>query len=232
MWVVIGYLVVGLFVGSLCSGVFVDCSILLQFTCKAVSPGTHFVSAGFPVLSGALSDVGTEIFRCWNFWFLTRICFFAMFCLRWFLSSNFNLDLEMIIWFGIYPSSERLKTPVGLVVLFTRSVHLRDDYYHFISNPFLLFYYSIWSIYSSGHRQDDRYHFSNPFHNFPFISSMRSLTWQEQSFLPSLQRLTTNVDKSSHLFYSAFQTKQSLLKFSLRWKFANLDVQILKTIIF
>ena len=138
----------------------------------------------------------------------------------------------MIIWFGIYPSSERLKTPVGLVVLFTRSVHLRDDYYHFISNPFLLFYYSIWSIYSSGHRQDDRYHFSNPFHNFPFISSMRSLTWQEQSFLPSLQRLTTNVDKSSHLFYSAFQTKQSLLKFSLRWKFANLDVQILKTINF
>ena len=68
----IGYLVVGLFVCSLCSGVFVDCSILLQFTCKAVSPGTHFVSAGFPVLSGALSDVGTENFRCWNFLFLNH----------------------------------------------------------------------------------------------------------------------------------------------------------------
>ena len=51
-------------------------------------------------------------------------------------------------------------------------------------------------------------------------------------FCHTFQRLTTNVDKSSHLFYSAFQTKQSLLKFSLRWKFANLDVQILKTIIF
>ena len=35
-------------------------------------------------------------------------------------------------------------------------------------------------------------------------------------FCNPLQRLTTNVDKSSHLFYSAFQTKQSLLKFSLR----------------
>ena len=49
-----------------------DCSIPLHFTCKAVSPGTHFVSAGFPVLSGALSDVGTEIFRCWNFLFLNH----------------------------------------------------------------------------------------------------------------------------------------------------------------
>ena len=80
----IGYLVVGLFVCSLCSGVFVDCSILLQFTCKAVSPGTHFVSAGFPVLSGALSDVGTEFSDVGNgnFSFLTITrTFFAMFCL-------------------------------------------------------------------------------------------------------------------------------------------------------
>ena len=214
-----------------------DCLLIVPFYCN--SPARLWVlalilsqlvfqscQAHFQTLVLKISDVGI-----FCFWTITRICFFAMFCLRWFLSSNFNLDLEMIIWFGIYPSSERLETSVGLVVLFTSSVHLRDDYYHFISNPFLLFYYSIWSIYSSGHRQDDRYHFSNPFHNSPFIYSLGSLTWQEQSFLPSLQRLTTNVDKSSHLFYSAFQTKQSLLKFSLRWKFANLDVQILKTII-
>ena len=41
----------------------------------------------------------------------------------------------MIIWFGIYPSSERLKTPGGLVVLFTSSVHLRDDLFQ-VRKPF------------------------------------------------------------------------------------------------
>ena len=139
--VIIGYLNVGLLVGSLCSGLFVDCSILLQFYCN--SPARLWVlalilsqlvfqscQAHFQTLVLKFSDVGI-----FCFWTITRICFFAMFCLRWFLSSSFNLDLERIIWLGIYPSSERLKTPVGLVVLFASSVHLRDDYYHFICNP-------------------------------------------------------------------------------------------------
>ena len=91
-------MVVGLFVGSLCSGVFVDCSILLQFTCKAVSPGTHFVSAGFPILSGALSDVGTEIFRCWKwifmFWNHNEDFFFAVFR----LCHDFCLKIWIRTW--------------------------------------------------------------------------------------------------------------------------------------
>ena len=96
--VIIGYLNVGLLVGSLCSGLFVDCSILLQFTCKAVSPGTHFVSAGFPVLSGALSDVGTEIFRFWKwifmFWNHNEDFYFAVFR----LCHNFCLKILIRTW--------------------------------------------------------------------------------------------------------------------------------------
>ena len=78
-----------------------DCSIPLHFTCKAVSPGTHFVSAGFPVLSGALSDVGTEIFRCWKWKFLflnhNEDLYFAMVC----LCDDFCLKILITTWIGL-----------------------------------------------------------------------------------------------------------------------------------